>query len=254
MNEVLTTSSDGILVITINRPESNNALNQATMRAIDEAVRRLDTDKDLRVGILTGAGGTFSAGGDLKEMSGSDEAPNIDTTGMPRYISEPTEKPLIAAVEGYAVAGGFEFMMACDMAVSARNAKFGLPEVRVGLVAVAGGVLRLSRQIPPRVAMQLAMTGEMISADRAYELGIVNELVDPGSALDKAMELARRISTNAPLAVQASKKIVSTSPEWSKEDMWNMQKKIALPVFESKDAKEGTVAFAEKRQPIWKGE
>jgi enoyl-CoA hydratase len=249
---VLTERRDGILLITINRPEARNAINRATAEGIAAALDELDGDDELRAGVITGAGGTFSAGMDLKAFVAG-ERPHVEDRGSGGIVQGPPRKPLIAAVEGYAVALGFEIVLACDLVTASREARFGLPEVTRSLVAVAGGLIRLPRRIPYHVAMELALTGAFIDAERAHGLGVVNWLAEPGGALDAALELAGRIARNGPLAVDASKQIVRGAVEWTEEEAWKRQAEIAGPVFGSEDAREGAIAFAEKRDPVWKG-
>ena len=169
-------------------------------------------------------------------------------------MERPPEKPLIAAIEGYALAGGFELAITCDLIVAAENAMFGIPEAKLGLVAAGGGLSRLPRQIPSRVAMELALLGDFISSQRAYELGLINRVVEAGSSLQVAVEMAQIIAMNGPLAVQASKRIINESQDWLTDEIFAKQSDITHPVFSSKDAIEGATAFAEKRVPVWKGE
>lgn len=249
--EVLTSEEDGILVVTINRPEAKNAMTKAAAEGIAAAMDRLDSDDNLRVGILTGAGGTFCSGMDLKGFLRG-ESPSIEGRGFGGIVQKPPVKPLIAAVEGYALAGGLELMIACDLVVAHSGAKFGIPEAKRGLVAAAGGVMMLPDQIPERVAMELALTGDFISASRAYELGLINRVTD-GSALDGAKELAAAIVANGPLAVRISKQIIKESRGWPMEERYTRQAQLIAPVFTSADAREGSLAFAEKRKPNWTG-
>ncbi len=249
--EVLTEVRDGVLVVTINRPEAKNAMSKAAAEGIAAAMDRLDADSNLRVGILTGANGTFCSGMDLKGFLRG-ESPSIEGRGFGGIVQKPPVKPLIAAVEGYALAGGLELMIACDLVVANRDAKFGIPEVKRGLVAAAGGVMLLPDQIPQRVAMELALTGDFIGADRAYQLGLINRVVD-GSAMIGAMELAARIAENGPLAVRVSKRILRDSRGWSVAERYDRQAELIAPVFVSADAREGSLAFAEKRKPNWTG-
>lgn len=249
--EVLTHAEDGILTVTINRPDAKNAMNKAAAEAIAEAMDRLDSDDDLRVGILTGAGGTFCSGMDLKGFLRG-ESPMVEGRGFGGVVQAPPKKPLIAAVDGYALAGGLELMIACDLVVANSGAKFGIPEVKRGLVAAAGGVMMLPDQIPERIAMELALTGDFIDATRAYELGLINRVVD-GSALDGAKDLAASIVANGPLAVRVSKQIVKESRAWPMDERYERQTQLIAPVFVSEDAREGAAAFAEKRKPNWKG-
>ena len=249
--EVLTSEEDGILVVTINRPEAKNAMTKAAAEGIAAAMDRLDSDDNLRVGILTGAGGTFCSGMDLKGFLRG-ESPVVEGRGFGGVVQAPPQKPLIAAVDGYALAGGLELMIACDLVVANSGAKFGIPEVKRGLVAAAGGVMMLPDQIPERIAMELALTGDFVGAGRAYELGLINRVTD-GSALDAAKELAASIVANGPLAVKVSKQIVRESRAWPMDERYERQTQLIAPVFVSEDAREGAAAFAEKRAPNWKG-
>ena len=249
--EVLTSEEDGILVVTINRPDAKNAMTKAAAEGIAAAMDRLDSDDNLRVGILTGAGGTFCSGMDLKGFLRG-ESPSVEGRGFGGVVQQPPEKPLIAAVEGYALAGGLELMIACDLVVASAAAKFGIPEVKRGLVAAAGGVMMLPDQIPERIAMELALTGDFIDAPRAYELGLINRVTD-GDALAGAKELAARIVANGPLAVKVSKQVIKQSRGWPTDERYKRQTQLIAPVFVSEDAREGAAAFAEKRAPNWKG-
>ena len=252
MPEVLVEHEDGMVIITINRPQARNAVNLAVSYGVCAAVDELDARDDLRVGILTGAGGTFCSGMDLKAFLRG-EVTRVEGRGILGIALTPPRKPLIAAVEGYALAGGFEAMLACDLTVEARNAQFGLPEVKRGLAAAAGGLLRLPRLIPPRIAMELALTGDMMSAERAAQYGLVNVLTEPGQALEGAKRLAARIIANAPLSVAASKRVMVEQRDWPLAEMFSRQQEITGPVLQSADAREGAAAFAEKRKPNWKG-
>lgn len=249
--ELLTEVRDGVLIVTINRPEAKNAMNQAAAQGIAAAMDRLDSDDSLRVAILTGAGGTFCSGMDLKGFLRG-ERPSVDGRGFGGITEKGPVKPLIAAVEGYALAGGFELMISCDLVVANANAKFGIPEAKRGLAAAAGGLVKLPQMIPPKIAMELALTGEFIDAQRAYDLGLVNRVTD-GSALDAALELAAKVTANGPVAVRVSKQVINESPDWSYADRWNNQAELMPQVFMSEDAREGSLAFAEKRAPNWKG-
>lgn len=249
--EVLTEVDNGVLIVTINRPEAKNAMTKAAAEGIAAAMDRLDAEDDLRVGILTGAGGTFCSGMDLKGFLRG-ETPTVEGRGFGGVVQAPPKKPLIAAVEGYALAGGLELMIACDLVVAHEDAKFGIPEVKRGLVAAAGGVMMLPDQIPERIAMELALTGDFIGADRAYEVGLINR-VTGGSALDGAKELAAKIAANGPLAVRVSKQIIKESRGWPMDERYERQAQLIAPVFVSEDAREGAAAFAEKRAPNWKG-
>jgi len=250
-DEVLTEVDNGVLIVTINRPDAKNAMTKAAAEGIAAAMDRLDAEDDLRVGILTGAGGTFCSGMDLKGFLRG-ESPTVEGRGFGGVVQSPPAKPLIAAVEGYALAGGLELMIACDLVVAGSGAKFGIPEAKRGLVAAAGGVMMLPDQIPERIAMELALTGEFIDAPRAYELGLINEVSD-GPALDAAKALAAKIAANGPLAVRVSKQVMKESRGWDMDERYEKQAQLIAPVFVSEDAREGAAAFAEKRKPNWKG-
>lgn len=250
MTELLVERHDCLLVMTMNRPEVRNAMTQALAREMAEALDQLERDPALRIGILTGAGGNFCSGMDLKAFLRG-ELPRVEGRGFGALTQTPPKKPLIAAVEGYALAGGFEMALSCDLIVASRDAKFGLPEVKRGLVANAGGLMRLPRRIPYHIAMQYVLTGDLISADRAERLGLVNELSEPGKALEATLNLAKKLLANGPLAMVASKRVVSESRDWPDSEMFERQKAYTAAVFESDDAKEGARAFAEKRPPIW---
>jgi enoyl-CoA hydratase len=236
---------DGILIAEIDRPDRRNALNAAVAHELTDALAALDSDDDLLVGVLTGAGGFFSSGLDLKEFGrdGSEA-----TNSLRELLRRGSRKPIIAAVEGFALAGGFELCMMCDLIVAARGARFGLPEVKRALVANGGGLLRLPSRIPYSAAAEIALTGGEMTAERLYELGLINHLVSPGAAFDQGMLLAGEISQCAPLALVATKQILSLSDS---VDGWSHQDSIADPVFQSSDAQEGARAFIEKRPPRW---
>jgi enoyl-CoA hydratase len=251
MSEVLTEVEDGILIVTINRPEAKNAMSQAAAEGISAAMDRLEAEDDLRCAILTGAGGTFCSGMDLKGFLRG-ERPTVEGRGFGALSQWTPRKPLIAAVDGFALAGGMELALSCDLIVANASAKFGIPEVKRGLAAAAGGLIKLPRQIPPRIAMELALTGDFIDAARAYELGFVNRVVE-GPSIDAAKELARKIAENGPLALIASKAIIRESHEWTEAEMWDRQNTHTMAVFMSQDAREGAAAFAEKRKPNWQG-
>jgi enoyl-CoA hydratase len=248
---VLVEQRDRILIITVNRPEAKNAVNAAVSRGLADAVDRLDDDAGLSVGVLTGAGGSFCAGMDLKAFARGENVV-VEGRGM-GFTERPPVKPLIAAVEGYALAGGTELALATDLIVASKESAFGIPEVKRGLVAGGGGLLRLPQRIPYAIAMELALTGDNLPAQRAHELGLVNVLAEPGQALDAAIALAEKITANGPLAVAATKRIIVESRSWSPESMFAEQTKILMPVFSSNDAREGAIAFAEKRPPKWTG-
>ena len=242
----------GVLLVTIDRPQVRNAINTATASAIAGAMETLDSDTDLVAGVITGAGGTFCTGMDLKAFLAG-ERPSIPGRGFAGIVERPPDKPIIAAVEGHAVAGGFEIVLACDLVVAAENAVFGLPEVRRGLVAAGGGLLRLPERIPYHHAMQWALTGAMVPADKAFDAGLVNILTAPGQAVDQAVQLAGSIAANGPLAVRATKQIIQRSRDWSREVAFAAQREISEPVRASEDAREGALAFTEKRPPRWTG-
>ena len=249
---VLTERRGSVLLITLNRPDSRNAINLAVAEGIAAALDELDGEDSLSVGVLTGAGKGFCAGMDLKAFVAG-ERPWVGDRGFAGIVRRGPVKPLIAAVEGFAVAGGLEVALGCDLIVAARGAKLGIPEVKRSLVAAGGALLRLPRRIPYHVAMELALTGDPITAERAFEVGLVNRLAEPGGAVEEAMRLASEIAVNAPLALVASKRILQEQGEWSAEEMWDAQAAIAEPVMRSQDAREGSVAFAEKRPPVWRG-
>jgi enoyl-CoA hydratase len=255
MNEqpaVLTERRERVLLITINRPDARNAVNAAVATGIAAAMDELDTDGELTLGILTGAGRGFCAGMDLKAFVAGESAWAGDR-GFAGITQRASVKPLIAAIEGFAVAGGLEIALACDLIVAARGARLGIPEVKRSLVAAGGGLLRLPRVLPRGIAMELALTGDPIIAERGYELGLVNRLAEPGESLAAALELAARIAPNGPLALAASKRILSESVDWPDAEFWARQGEIVGPVMSSEDAREGATAFAEKRAPVWSG-
>jgi len=250
-DEVLVAHEDGVVVVTINRPAQRNAVNRAVSYGVCAALDELDARDDLRVGILTGAGGTFCSGMDLKAFLRG-EVTRVEGRGIMGIAFTPPRKPVIAAVEGYALAGGFEAALACDLLVAARDAQFGLPEVKRGLAAAAGGLLRLPRLIPQRIAMEMALTGDMVSAERLERYGLVNVMTEPGGALDAARLLARRIIVNAPMSVAASKRVIVEQRDWALAEMFARQQEITGPVLASEDAKEGAAAFAERRAAVWR--
>jgi enoyl-CoA hydratase len=252
-DEVLVEVDGGVAVITINRPKARNAVNGAVAQGVASALDELDERKDVSVIVITGAGGTFCAGMDLKGfMTG--ENPMAGGRGFGGIAEKPPAKPVIAAVEGYALAGGCEIALSCDMIVASSEAKFGLPEVTRGLVAGAGGLLRLPQRIPFHIAMEITLTGDHYPAARMAEFGLVNRVTEPGEALAAAKELAHRLAENAPLALAATKRVIVESADWSRDEAFARQGDIITPVFTSKDAMEGATAFAEKRKPVWKGE
>jgi enoyl-CoA hydratase len=252
MSEVEFKIDGHIAVMTINRPQARNALNAAVATGLGEAFAEINRNPEIRVGILTGAGGHFCSGMDLKAFIAGEK---IDTSGIPYggAANVVVTKPLIAAVEGFALAGGFELALVCDLIVASRASKFGLPEVKRGLVAAGGGLVRLPRQGPIRFALEMALTGDAYDAETCLQHGLINRLAPEGEALAVALELAGRIAQNAPLALAASKKIIRTSLDWLDSESFDRQKEITQPVFASADAREGAIAFAEKRPPKWTG-
>ncbi|WP_106402340.1 crotonase/enoyl-CoA hydratase family protein [Actinocorallia populi] len=250
---VLTEEDGGVLVITINRPEAKNAINADVAKGVAAALDVLDSRKDLAVGIITGAGGTFCSGMDLKGFL-KGEMPFVEGRGFAGIVERPPATPLIAAIEGYALAGGCEIALSADMIVASSEARFGLPEPKRGLVAAAGGLMRLPKRIPFHIAMEMSLTGDFYGAEQLAAYGLVNRIAEPGKALEAAKELAAKIAENAPLALAATKKIIVESASWAPEEMWSKQNEISGPVFVSKDAQEGPAAFAQKRKPNWSGE
>lgn len=249
---VLTEIDNGVMTITLNRPQARNAVNKALAVGVAAAIDELESNDELRAAIITGAGGTFCSGMDLKAFVAG-EHPIVEGRGFAGLCEYTTKKPLIAAIEGYALAGGFEVAISCDLIVAADDAKFGIPEVKRGLAAGAGGLAKLPKQIPSRIAMELALTGDFISTQRAYDLGLINQVVPSGTALEAAQALAAKIAANGPLAVAASKKVVAKAQDWNTANMFGEQFKIIEHVITSEDAIEGATAFAEKRAPVWKG-
>lgn len=246
---VLTERRDRVLLITLNRPDAMNAINGALSAGLVAAVAELDGDKGLTAGVLTGNGRGFCAGMDLKAFSrGEDIGP------MLKFIKEGSKKPLIGALEGFALAGGLELALTCDLLVAAKGIKLGIPEVGVGLFAAAGGLQRLPSRVGYGRAMEMAITADPITSDEAAELGLISRLVEKGTAVDAALELAARISKNAPLAVSASKQLIKAAVDLNERDFWKLQNEMMPAVFTSADAKEGPTAFAEKRAPNWAGE
>jgi enoyl-CoA hydratase len=241
-----------VLLITIDRPHRRNALDASSARSIDAAIDRLEADPQLRVGVLSGAGGTFCSGMDLKAYL-DDETPEIPGRGFGGLTERSLTKPLIAAVEGFALAGGMELALACDLVVASRTAVFGVPEVQRGLVAGGGGVVRLARYVPHVIAMELVLTGNHMSAERAYQVGLVNACVEQGHALDEALVLAERIVANSPAAVQATKAIVQAVESMPLDQAWAAQRPLLEQSMQTEDAVEGARAFAEKREPRWTG-
>jgi enoyl-CoA hydratase len=249
---VLTERRGGVLLITLNRPEARNAVNMALAEGVAAALDELDDAADLTVGVLTGAGKGFSAGMDLKAFV-TGERPWVGDRGFAGIVQRASRKPLIAAIEGFAVAGGLEIALSCDLIVASRGARLGIPEVKRSLVAAGGALRRLPQRLPYGVAMELALTGDPIDAERAHELGLVNRLAEPGSAVDAALELAATIAKNGPLALAATKATLQQQFDWTESEFWQRQGELAEPVMRSEDAREGATAFAEKREPVWQG-
>jgi enoyl-CoA hydratase/carnithine racemase len=249
---VLTERRGNVLLITLNRPEVRNAVNAALAAGVAGALEELDGEEELAVGVLTGGGGFFSAGMDLGAFVKGESAWFGDR-GFAGITQRASRKPLIAAVEGFAFAGGMEIALSCDLIVAAAGSRFGIPEVKRSLVAAGGALLRMPRRMPYHVVMELALTGDPIPAERLAELGLVNRVVEPGTAVDAALELAGRLAKNGPLALIASKRVLQEQYDWSTSEMWDRQGQIVGPVFASEDAREGSAAFKEKREPVWKG-
>src|ERR1700722_10054823 len=237
-------------ILTMNRPRARNAVTLELAQAMADAFAELDADERLAVGVIAGAGGTFCAGMDLKGFARG-EIPIIPGRGFAGLVERPPEKPLVAAAEGYALGGGFEVALACDLVVASSTAVFGLPEVTRGLTAAGGDLFRLPRRVPYHIAMELILTGRQLTAGEAARLGLVNRLADDGAARATAMELARTVAANAPLAVRTSKRVVVESATWAAADAFALQWPYVDRVRKSGDAREGARAFAEKRQPRW---
>lgn len=245
---VLTERRDRVLLITLNRPEAMNAINTDLMQGLLAAINDLDTSDDLTAGVLTGAGRGFCAGMDLKAFAAGGMP-----EGMNEFIEEGAKKPLIAAIEGFALAGGLELALSCDLLVAAEGVKIGIPEAGVGLFAAGGGLLRLPSRVGYARAMEMAITADPITAEQALEYGLLSRVAPKGGSIDVAMELAARVAKNAPLAVSASKQLVKATVGMNEADFWDYQKGFMKQVFTSNDAKEGPRAFAEKRPPEWSG-
>jgi enoyl-CoA hydratase len=242
-----------LLVVIIDRPEARNAIDNAMAWAISDALDGFEADRALRVCIVTGAHGMFTAGADLKTAATGQGRP-LPPRGNFGICRRPPDKPVIAAIEGFAVGGGLELALACDLIVAARNARMGLPEVKRGLVAAGGGVFRLPRRMPYHLAMELALTGAVRTAGYFHAHGMVNRLAEPGQAFAVARELADEIVANGPLAVAATARIMRASIDWSDAEAWEQQQAIIDPVRASSDRIEGLRAFAEKRPPKWTGQ
>ena len=242
------------LVLTINRPEARNAVDGTVTRGMEEGIDRLESDVDLWVGVLTGVPPVFCAGADLKAVgSGRRRELSTERGGFAGVTRRARVKPLIAAVDGPALAGGTEMVLATDLVVASTSARFGIPEVKRGLVAGAGGLFRLGRRVPANVAMEWALTGDPVSAEEAHRWGLVNTLCEPGEALEQALALAERITANAPLAVQASRRITAEAAFASEEEGWRMTHAATEAIMQTDDVQEGIAAFTEKRAPAWRG-
>ena len=250
--EVLTERRGSVLLITLNRPQVRNAVNAALAAGVAGALDELDADEGLSAGVLTGAGGFFCAGMDLGAFVKGESAWFGDR-GFAGITQRASRKPLIAAIEGFAVAGGMEIALSCDLIVAAKGAKMGIPEAKRSLVAAGGALLRMPRRMPYHVVMELALTGDVLPAERFHDFGLVNRIAEPGTAVDTALELAATLAKNGPLALIATKQILQEQFDWSSTEMWEKQGAISGPVFASEDAKEGSSAFKEKRDPVWKG-
>ncbi len=250
---ILTERRDSVLVITLNRPEQRNAVNYELAEALAAAITELDDDPSLSVGVLAGNGKGFCAGMDLKAFAAGGKRPWIDGRGFAGIVEQPPRKPLIAAIEGFAVAGGLEIALAADLIVASKDAKLGVPEVKRSLVAAGGALLRLPQRVSYGAAMRLVLTGDLISAEKASEIGLIDEVAEPGGALEAALALAAAISINGPLALVASKEVLKSVHDWDTAAFWENQATIVAPVTGSEDAREGAVSFAERRDPVWKG-
>lgn len=245
---VLTERRGRVMVITLNRPEAMNAINGALSEGLRSAVQELDSDSGLTAGVVTGAGKGFCSGMDLKAFSrGEDIGPMLE------FVQNGATKPLVGAIEGFALAGGLELALSCDLLVAARGAKLGIPEVGVGLFAAGAGLFRLPGRVGYGTAMEMAITGDPITAEEAADHGLVSRLTEPGGALGEALALAERIARNAPLAVAASKQLIRATQGATEEELWKIQRPHMATVWKSGDAKEGPRAFAEKRPPEWTG-
>jgi enoyl-CoA hydratase/carnithine racemase len=241
-------------IVTINRPEARNAINGAVAQGIEAAIDRIEEDESIWAGIVTGAPPVFSAGADLKEINaGNAAALQTERGGFAGIVQRERTKPLIAAVDGPALAGGTEITLACDLVVASTTARFGIPEVKRSLVAGAGGLFRLGRKLPLNIAMELTLTGDPIDAARAHHFGLVNRLTEPGQALDAAVELADAICANAPVAVRESRRVVLEATHAADEIGWKLSMEAMVKAMSSEDFSEGLTAFIEKRPPAWKG-
>lgn len=243
-----------VAVLTIRRPEARNAVNGEVAKGMEAALDRLEDDPETWVGVLTGEGSVFSAGADLKAIAaGQVTELQTERGGFGGIVRRQRDKPLVAAVDGPALAGGCEMALACDLIVASRAAAFGLPEVKRSLAAAAGGLFRLPRALPPKIAMEMIVTGDPIPAERAHAFGMVNQLVEPGDAMSAAMALAERICENAPLAVRASRRVALAAFTEDDETLWRLSGEAMIGLAQTEDFAEGPRAFIEKRPPEWKG-
>jgi enoyl-CoA hydratase len=249
---VLTEARDGVLLVTLNRPQARNAVNLELAEGVAAAIERLEAEDELMVGVITGAGKGFSSGMDLKAFLRG-ETPHAGGRGFAGICERPPRKPMLAAVEGFAVAGGLEVALSCDLIVAGRGARLGIPETKRGLIAGAGALIRLPRRIPRHVAMEMALTGELVDAERAYGLGLVNLVCQDGTALAEALRIGAAIAANGPLAVRVSKQIVDELVELPEAEAWRRQEAFIDQIMNSADAREGAAAFAAKRDPAWTG-
>lgn len=247
-DEILTERRGRVLVITLNRPEQMNSINAALAAAMVAAVGELDADPELSVGVVTGSGRGFSAGMDLKAFAAGE-----NMVAFMEFLRNGSQKPLVAAIEGFCLAGGLEIALTCDLLVAAEDVKFGITEVKVGLFAAGGGLMRLPRRVPYGVAMEMALTADPIPAARALELGLIARMTEKGGALEGALALAERIARNAPLGLAASKQLIRQQAGRTEEEFWEFQVPFHNTVFSSADGLEGARAFAEKRTPNWTG-
>lgn len=251
-NVVLTHIEDGIGVITLNRPEVKNALNLELRLAFQSAIENMDEDPEVRAIILTGAGNTFSAGRDLKSAQRGEVLYRNRHEAARTFQRAGAQKPVLAAIEGYALGGGFELALSCDLIIAATTARFGLPEVKRNVVAIGGGLIRLPQRVPYHVAMKWSLSGEMITPEELQQWGVITTVAPDGNALEAAIELSRQITSNGPSAVRATKEIIRNAYEWGSErEAWDAQMAMAEPALTSPDRDEGIKAFFEKREPTW---
>jgi enoyl-CoA hydratase/carnithine racemase len=244
---------DGVGVITLDRPEARNAIDRPTAEELSDALDAFEADGSAVVGLLRSVGSTFCAGADLQAFHATGDLPVTERRGGLGMVEQPVSKPMVAAVQGHALGGGFELALACDLIVAEEGAVFGLPEVRYGLVPSGGGLLRLPNRIPRAIALELMLTGDPFGADRAAQWGLVNAVVPNGTSNAAAMELAQRVAVNAPLSVRAVKKVVDESRGWPASVAFERQAVVTDPVLASEDAAEGARAFSERRKPAWQG-